>query len=231
VALTDSDRPEGELMLLNRQRVKFWQKIIFGFMAVLMGGFLIFGYSGVASSCGTKTSGTSGSGIDSQIKAALATLAKTPNDPTALLSAAQAYKTRGSVQTGVPDQAQSNDLTQSIAYYARYIALPDSALGGAAAGLRIDAYKNQAEIYGELVDYKSALAVYNKLLKLQPSDPTPYLGIASTDVLSNDIAGAIAAFTKYVKLDPHSQYAAQVKRELIQLKAAASASPSPSATP
>jgi tetratricopeptide (TPR) repeat protein len=218
-------------MLLNRQRVKFWQKIIFGFMAVLMGGFLVFGYSGVASSCGTKTASSGTSGIDNQIKAAVATLATKPNDSTALLNAAQAYKSRGDVQTGVPDQAQTNDLTKAIAYYARYIALPDSALGGAAAGLRISAYQNQAQIYTELVDYKSALAVYNKLLKLQPGDASPYLGIASTDVLSNDTAGAIAAFTKYLKLDPHSQYASQVKGELAQLKAAASASPSPSSTP
>ena len=36
----------GELMLLDRQRVKFWQKWIFGFMAVLMAGFLIFGSLG-----------------------------------------------------------------------------------------------------------------------------------------------------------------------------------------
>jgi tetratricopeptide (TPR) repeat protein len=196
-----------------------------------MGGFLIFGYSGVASSCGTKTPGNSTSGIDNQIKAAVATLAKSPNNPAALLSAAEAYATRGSVQTGVPDQAQTNDLTQSISYYTRYIALPDSTLGGAAAGLRVSAYENQAKIYSELVDYKSTLAVYDKLLKLQPGDASPYLGIASTDVLSNDTAGAIAAFTKYLKLDPNSQYAPQVKVELSQLKAAASASPSPSSTP
>jgi tetratricopeptide (TPR) repeat protein len=215
-------------MLLNRQRVKFWQKIIFGFMAVLMGGFLVFGYSGVASSCGKSTSNTSSNGLDTQIKAATATLATKPNDPAALLSAAQAYQARGSVQTGVPDQAQTTDLTKSIAFYSRYIALPDSALGSAAAGLRINAYKSQAQIYTELVDYKSALTIYNKLLKLQPSDATPYLGIASTDVLSNDTAGAIAAFTKFLKRDPNSQYASQVKTELAQLKAAASASPSPS---
>jgi tetratricopeptide (TPR) repeat protein len=161
----------------------------------------------------------------------VATLTTKPSDPTALLSAAQAYQARGGVQTGVPDQAQTTDLTKSIAYYARYIALPDSALGSAAAGLRVNAYKSQAQIYTELVDYKAALAVYNKLLKLQPADATPYLGIASTDVLSNDTAGAIVAFTRFLKRDPNSQYASQVKTELAQLKAAAAPSPSSSATP
>ena len=30
-------------MLLNRKRVKFWQKLVFGFMAVLMALFLVGG--------------------------------------------------------------------------------------------------------------------------------------------------------------------------------------------
>ena len=34
-------------MLLDRKRVKFWQKWVFLFMAILMAGFLVFGYSGV----------------------------------------------------------------------------------------------------------------------------------------------------------------------------------------
>ena len=82
-----------------------------------------------------------------------------------------------------------------------------------------------------LVDYKSAVATYKKMLKLQPGYSDAYLGIASSDVAAGNTAGAIAAFTKYLKLDPHSQYASQVKSELAQLQAAASASPSPSATP
>ena len=38
-------------MLLDRRRVKFWQKIVFGFMAFLMAAFLVVGYSGVLNGC------------------------------------------------------------------------------------------------------------------------------------------------------------------------------------
>ena len=220
-------------MLLNRQRVKFWQKIIFGFMAVLMGGFLIFGYSGVASSCGKSTStANSTSLVDKQIKVATATLAKTPKDPTALFNAAQAYAQRGAVATGsVPTAAQTDDLTKAIAYYTRYIALPDSALGSAAAGLRIKALRKPGPDLHRTARLQERARRLQQAAQAAAGDATPYLGIASTDVLSNDTAGAIAAFTKFLKLDPNSQYASQVKTELAQLKASASPSPSSSATP
>ncbi len=69
------------------------------------------------------------------------------------------------------------------------------------------------------------------MIKLQPDVATPYLGIASSDVAAGNRAGAIAAFTKFLKLAPHSQYASQVKAALAQLVASASGSPSPSAAP
>ena len=80
-------------MLLNRQRVKFWQRIIFGAMAVLMASFLIFGYSGVASGCSDKSGVSTGSSaIDKQVKSAVNALSKSPTDPKALLGAAQGYQ-------------------------------------------------------------------------------------------------------------------------------------------
>ncbi len=218
-------------MLLNRQRVKFWQRIIFGFMAVLMAGFLIFGYSGVIQGCNGNSLNSGNSTLDSQVKAALASLKKNPNDPTALLGAAEGYQSAGYVQNGLPSPKQSNDLTRALGYYDRYLALPDSVLGAAAVGLRVKALLAEAPIYNELIDYKSAVATYKKILKLQPGYSDAYLGIASSDVAAGNTAGAIAAFTKFLKLAPHSQYAAEVKSELAQLQAAAAASPSPSATP
>jgi len=38
-------------VLLDRRKVKFWQKIVFGFMAFLMAAFLVVGYSGVLNGC------------------------------------------------------------------------------------------------------------------------------------------------------------------------------------
>jgi tetratricopeptide (TPR) repeat protein len=235
VARAGRDGSEGDLMLLNRKRVKFWQKIVFGFMAALMAGFLIFGYSGVASSCGAAQSTSSGSSaIDSQVKAAVATLAKNPTDAAALLSAAQGYQAAGTPQSSgqtvaAPTAGQTNDLTKALGYYERYIKLPDSKLGATAAGQRFNALKNEAIIYNALIDYQGAVAVVKKMLKLQPRNYDLYLTIASNEVEAGDTAAAIAAYTTYLKLDPHSQYAAQVKTALASLEG--SSSPSPSATP
>jgi len=38
-------------VLLDRRKVKFWQKIVFGGMAFLMAAFLVVGYSGVLNGC------------------------------------------------------------------------------------------------------------------------------------------------------------------------------------
>jgi tetratricopeptide (TPR) repeat protein len=217
-------------MLLNRQRVKFWQKIVFGFMAVLMAGFLIFGYSGVASGCRAANAvNTGSSAIDQQVKTAVATLAKDPSNPAALLGAARGYQAAGNVQSGLPTATQTNDLTKALAYYDRYLALPATKLGATAAGLRIAALQNQAQIYSELIDYKSAVATYRKMLKLQPHNTLLYLQIGSNAAAAGDTAGAITAYETYLKRDPHSQYSPKVKLALASLQA--SASPSPSATP
>jgi tetratricopeptide (TPR) repeat protein len=217
-------------MLLNRQRVKFWQRIIFGAMAVLMASFLIFGYSGVASGCSDKSGVSTGSSaIDKQVKSAVVALSKSPNDPKALLGAAQGYQAAGYVQSGLPSQTQTNDLTKALGYYDRYIALSDTALGASAVGLRVAALQSEAQIYSELVDYKSAVTTYKKMLKLQPHNTLLYLQLGSNAAAAGDTAGAITAYQTFLKLEPHSQYAAKVKLALAQLQI--SPSPSASATP
>jgi cytochrome c-type biogenesis protein CcmH/NrfG len=216
-------------MLLNRQRVKFWQRIIFGAMAALMAGFLIFGYSGVASGCRNgSVVNTGNSTLDQQAKAAQAALKKNPNDPTALLQMAQVYQGAGAPQSGAVSSGQVNDLVKALGYYGRYLALPDSALGAAATGLRFAALQNEAAIYTWLVDYKDAAATYKKMLKLRPHDDSLYAFLGSSAAAAGETAQAIGAWETLLKRFPNSQYAAQVKVALANLKA--TASPSPSAT-
>ena len=45
-------------MLLDRQRVKFWQKWVFGFMALIMAGFLVMIPLSKETGCGGTTSAT-----------------------------------------------------------------------------------------------------------------------------------------------------------------------------
>lgn len=219
-------------MLLNRKRVKFWQKIVFGFMAALMAGFLVFGYSGVASSCnGNKIINSGSSALDKQVKAAVATLTKDPTNATALYSAAQGYQAAGYTQSGAPSAAQTADLARALTYYDRYIKLPDSKLGAAAAGLRFKALQNQAVIYTELIDYQGAVATYKKMLKIEPHNYDLYLAIGSNQIQAGDKAAAIVAYSTFLKHEPHSANAQLVRNALAGLTSSPSPSPASSATP
>jgi hypothetical protein len=217
-------------MLLNRQRVKFWQRIIFGAMAALMAGFLIFGYSGVVSSCnGGNSVNTGNSALDQQAKAAQAALKKNPNDASALLSMAQVYQAQGNGQTsGSADQATS--FTKALDYYDRYLALSDKTLGGNPRGLRFDALTNIAAIQIQLYALKDVVKTYQKMLKLQPTNTLLYLQLGSAAEQASETKTALKAFNTFLKLEPKSQYAAQVKQRIAALSATASPSPSSAAS-
>ncbi len=71
-------------MLLDRRKVKLWQKIVFGFMAFLMAAFLVVGYSGVIRGCDFGGAGASATQeVDADVKAQEAAVAATPDDAAA----------------------------------------------------------------------------------------------------------------------------------------------------
>jgi cytochrome c-type biogenesis protein CcmH/NrfG len=215
-------------MLLNRQRVKFWQKIIFGAMALLMAGFLIFGYSGVASGCHGNGISTGNSALDQQAKAAQAALKKNPSDSVALLQMAQVYQAQGNTQTeGSAEQATS--FAKALDFYDRYLALPDKTLGTGARGLRFDALANVAAVQIRLFALKDVVRTYQKMLKLQPHNTLLYLQLGSAADQARETKAALKAFSTYLKLEPKSQYTAQVKARIAALSASASPTPSASA--
>jgi len=217
-------------MLLNRERVKFWQKIVFGAMAALMAGFLIFGYSGVMQSC--RNPGvvqTGNSALDKQLKQAAQTLKTNPKDPTALFQLAQGYQAAGNSQTdGSAEQA--DDLSKALTYYDRYIKLPDATLGATAEDLRYSAYQNKIAAYTKLLDYAGVARTYKAMIKLRPKDAQLVLGLGLSQANAGLNADAVATLQKYLKLEPHSQYTKDIKAAIVKLKAAA-ASPSPSTSP
>jgi len=217
-------------MLLNRQRVKFWQRIIFGAMAALMAGFLIFGYSGVASGCHNGGVNTGNSALDQQAKAAQAVLKKNPSDSTALLQMAQVFQAQGNGQTdGSAEQATS--FAKALGFYDRYLALTDKALGSGAKGLRFDALTNVAAVQMRLFAVKDVVNTYQKMIKLQPRNTLLYLQLGAAAEQAGETKAALKAFTTFLKLDPKSQYAAQVKQRITALTATASPSASAAATP
>ena len=217
-------------MLLNRERVKFWQKIIFGAMAALMAGFLVFGYSGVANSC--KNNGlaqTGNSALDKQLKQADQTLKTNPKDAASLLLLAQGYQ---QVAAGKADGSadQADALTRAISYYDRYLKLPDKTLGAAAADLRYQALQGVAAAYTKLLDYADVVKTYQAMQKVRPKDALLLLGLANAQVNAGQTKAAIATYQAYLKRQPGSPYAADVKTAITKLQAAA-ASPSPTTSP
>ena len=216
-------------MLLNRERVKFWQKIIFGAMAALMAGFLIFGYSGVASSCrNTAAVQTGSSALDKQLKQATETLTTNPKDPTALLQLAQGYQAAGNSQED-GSAKQAEDLSKALTYYDRYIKLPNATLGATAKDLRYNAYQAKIAAYTKLLDYSGVVQTYKTMIKLRPKDAQLVLGLGLAQANAGQNAAAAATLQQYLRLEPGSQYAKDIKAAITKLKA--SASPSPSTTP
>jgi tetratricopeptide (TPR) repeat protein len=217
-------------MLLNRERVKFWQKIVFGAMAALMAGFLIFGYSGVASSCrNTGVVQTGNSVLDKRLKEAAQTIKTNPKDAAALLQLAQGYQAAGNSQTDGSAQ-QADDLSKALTYYDRYIKLPDATLGAAAKDLRYNAYQAKVQAYIKLLDYADVVKTYKAMIKLRPKDHQLVLGLGLNQANAGQNAAAVATLQQYLQLEPHSQYAKDIKAAILKLKAA-TASPSPSTSP
>ena len=216
-------------MLLNRERVKFWQKIIFGFMAALMAGFLIFGYSGVANSCHSSGLQTGNSTLDKQLKQAQQTLKANPKDAAALLLLAQGYQqVAGLKADGSAEQADA--LTRAISYYDRYLKLPDSTLGATAKDLRFEALTGKLGAYTKLLDYADVAATYKAMLKLRPKDHQLLIGLGNAQATVGQTAAAIATFQRFLQLEPKSQYAGDIKKAIAQLQAS-TASPTPSTSP
>ena len=223
-------------MLLDRRRVRFWQKWIFGFMAFLMAAFLIVGYSGVLSSCHLANGVTGGNPLDQAIKTATAAYNASPKDPTAILALAQAYQARAVAEVS-GSTGQASDSRQALAYYTKYLAMSDKKLGAKVRSLRLDALQQEIVLYTLLNQSGELVGVYNKLISLDPRNPDYYLRLGAAASDAGDTATALLAFSRFLQLAPHSQYAQEVKQRIAtltsQLKTPSSApsvKPSPSAT-
>ena len=101
-------------MLLDRRKVKFWQKIVFGFMALLMAAFLIVGYSGVLNGCtGSDAPSRTDQQLEQDITRYRTAVQADPKDVAAWISLAEAYLSevsRGSrASSSRPHRRRSRD--------------------------------------------------------------------------------------------------------------------------
>jgi tetratricopeptide (TPR) repeat protein len=190
-------------MLLDRKKVKFWQRIIFGGMAFLMAAFLVVGYSGALSSCQSGGGILSSAGdLDEEIEALEQRVAADPTDVVALGELGDAYMSRSSMQTD--EQSRSDDLSAAVRAYERKVALLEEVEGPESRQARRDTLESLATIYLSLNDYDMAMNVYGQLTSLAPKNAQYFFDMGSIAITAGDTDRALLAFNRYLQLEPDS---------------------------
>jgi len=214
-------------VLLDRRKVKFWQKIVFGFMAFLMAAFLVVGYSGVLNGCtlfGEETSIEDT--LNQEIATAKAATATSPADPAAWITLAEAYETRaGTRQQG--SDLMTGDFTSAATAYRKAEALLAEQKGAAIKAQRLEILNQLATISAELNDTEAYIGALQDITSLTPKEPQAFLnlGLAARNV--GDTTTALLALSRFLELDPTSPDAEDVKSIIDELAPQATPSPSP----
>jgi tetratricopeptide (TPR) repeat protein len=215
-------------VLLDRKRVKFWQKWVFGFMAVIMAAFLVMIPITRYSGCGSGSSTASAlEQINKDIAKYQAQTTANPADADAWLNLAEGYVLRAN-QQAQGSAAQKADWMAAIAAYKSADRLLRKEKGLAAKQKRLDNLQQLSTVYLDLQDYAGAVKVYQLITALRPKDAQAFFDLATIAINAGDKATAMLAFTRFLQLDPTSPDAAAVKDWLTQ--ATAKPTPSPTAT-
>ena len=198
-------------MLLDRKKVKFWQRIVFGAMAFLMAAFLVVGYSGALSSCqrsGGMLSPTKD--LDEEIAALEQQLQADPTDAVAWGELGDALISRGSSQQEA--SAQQEDWRRAVIAYERKVSLLEGEEGADAKRERRATLERLAGVYEvQLQDYEMALSVYGQLTSLAPKNAQYFFDMGSIAISAGDTGRALLAFSRYLQLEPDSPDAEFVK--------------------
>jgi tetratricopeptide (TPR) repeat protein len=214
-------------VLLDRRKVKFWQKIVFGFMAVLMAGFLIFGYSGVLNGCSFFNSAQSATEqLQQTITTYKTAVASDPQDSASWVKLGDNYVLLANQQQQ-GSGAQTSYWEQAIAAYKEADAILAKQKGKAAKEQRLNVLQQLVSTYLFLKDYQSATKVYGDITALKPKDAQSYFDMATVAINAGDTDTALLAFSKYLELDPNAPDAPQVKAWIEQNTPKSTASPSP----
>ncbi len=209
-------------MLLDRQRVKAWQKLVFGLMALIMVGFLVIpglGYLGLGDASSAEEQ------LLNDIATYQAAVQADPNDVAALRALADTYVLRANQQSPGSD-AQKADWRLAVEQYEKAAAVLADRKGAEAREQRVETLGQIVDVYLFLGEYQNAASVYPRIVRLTPKDPQAYFDWATVAVSAGDTNMALLAFDKYLQLDPDSEQADEV-RAWIEENAKTTASPSP----
>lgn len=219
-------------MLLDRRRVKFWQKWVFLFMAILMAGFLIFGYSGVLQGCSNRVGLTQANPAEARVKDLTNQLQADPSNGAKMLALAEAYQVRAGTQQTGSAKAQS-DYAQALTYYDKFLALPAAQQGATKKEIKankVKALESQGQIYVSQQDWAKVVKIYGRLTELRPKNADYFLLLGEAANQSSDTATALLAFTRFLQLAPNDPNATTIKDWIKSQTQSASPTPTPSPT-
>lgn len=212
-------------MLLDRQRVKFWQKWVFGLMALVMGGFLVM--IPLSNNLGCSGSSSVTKQLDTEITKSQAVVKADPKSVAAWRILGDNYLARANQPTAQA-AAQQTDWSAAAASYERAVKLLLKKKGKASRTEELATLNQLVSVYLFLKDYQMATGAYGRITALRPRDAQSFFDMATTAISAGDTNTALLAFGKFLELAPRSPDAATV-REWIK-KNTPKASPSPSPT-
>ena len=215
-------------MLLDRRRVKFWQKWVFGIMAVLMAAFLVMIPISKASGCsGTSTSAAT-TALQKDITRLTAAVRQQPTNVQNWSDLGDAYVSSvaaSSSQNSSLTAAQRAQLTKATAAYHTAAALLAKQKGAAARTQREGLLTNLANVYDQLAQYQKETTVYGELTGLQPKNADYFFAMGNAAYKAGDTTNALLAFQRFVTLAPNDPSTPQVKAFMKQI------APTPTPTP
>ena len=212
-------------MRLDRKRVKDWQKWVFGFMALIMAGFLVMIPISSYTGCGGAGVSDAVEQLNKEITKYKAQTAADPTNADAWIGLAENYTLLANQQVEGSD-AQKVDWLAAIDAYNKADAILAEQKGAAIKQKRLDMLEALASVYLSMQDYAGAVGVYQNITGLRPKDPQGFFDLASIAINAGDKNTAMLAFTRFLELDPQSPDAPAVKDWLTQ----ATAKPTPSPT-
>lgn len=195
-------------MLLDRRRVKRWQKVVFGFMALIMVGFLVMIPVSGNLACGGATSAQEQ--IAEDIARYETVLAAEPEDVAALRGLGDAYVLRAN-QSEPGSGGQAADWRKAAEQYEKAAAVLAKQKGAEARKMHVETLGQLVDVHLFLEDYDGASAVYGRITEVTPKDAQAYFNWATIAIKSGDTKTALLAFDKYLELDPDSPEAPAVR--------------------
>jgi tetratricopeptide (TPR) repeat protein len=215
-------------VLLDRKRVKFWQKWVFLFMAIVMAAFLVMIPITRASGCSSTTSSVTKQ-LDADVAKYKTQVTSDSTNSDAWIALGDAYQSRANAQTA-SSTAQKNDFAASVAAYGKATALLEKQKGTAARAQLLDTYQKMVSVDLALKDFAAATSVYGQITALTPKDASAFFDWASVASQAGDTSTALLAFTRYLQLAPNAPDAAQVRAWIKANTPSSTPTPKPSST-